>query len=351
MLTLNDREWKAFKAKNIFSIEKCKCSSVSTLKQGTFPYVGATNRNNGIMSFVEKKDKWVTKGNCIVFICDGQGSVGYSIYKKEDFIGSTTLKVGRSEHLNRYTAQFLVSALDKNRQMYSYGYKRNENRLSNESIMLPITDNGQPDYAFMEQYIREREDKLKQKYINFVNAELETLSVPLANKTLYAFKVLDLFDYKRGNQNNMNSLADGNDMLISAKNVNNGLKGFYKSTDDKKGTYKGNCITLNNDGDGGVGLAYYQPYKFLLDTHVYALYPKENISSFAMLYLSQALSKQRACFSHGYSISQDRLKAMKIMLPTTDKGSPDYEYMEQYIKAIMFGKYKKYLEYQKCPIL
>ena len=28
-----------------------------------------------------------------------------------------------------------------------------------------------------------------------------------------------------------------------------------------------------------------------------------------------------------------------------------YEYMEQYIKAVMFGKYKKYLEYQKCPLL
>lgn len=146
----------------------------------------------------------------------------------------------------------------------------------------------------------------------------------------------------------MNSLADGNDMLISAKNINNGLKGFYTSTNDKNGTYKGNCITLNNDGDGGVGLAYYQPYKFLLDTHVYALYPKENISYFVMLYLSQSLSKQRACFSHGYSISQDRLKAMKIMLPTNDKGNPDYEYMEQYIKSVMFGKYKKYLEYQNC---
>ena len=351
MLNLNDREWKAFKVKNIFAIEKCKCSSVSTLKQGTFPYVGATNRNNGIMSFVEKKDKWVTKGNCIVFICDGQGSVGYSIYKKEDFIGSTTLKVGRSEHLNRYTAQFLVSALDKNRQMYSYGYKRNENRLSNESIMLPTADDGQPDYAFMEQYIREREDKFKQKYRDFVNAQLETPPIPLADKTQKAFKVLDLFEYKRGNQNNMNSLADGNDMLISAKNINNGLKGFYASTNNKKGTYKGNCITLNNDGDGGVGLAYYQPYKFLLDTHVYALYPKKNISYFVMLYLSQALSKQRVCFSHGYSISQDRLKAMKIMLPVTDEGSPDYEYMEQYIKAVMFGKYKKYLEYQKCPLL
>ncbi len=153
-IPLEEKEWRAFKVKHIFTIEKCKCSSVSTLKQGNFPYVGATNRNNGIMSFVEKKDQWVTKGNGIVFICDGQGSVGYSIYKKEDFIGSTTLKLGRNEHLNRYISQFFVGALDKNRQMYSYGYKRNENRLCNESIMLPITNDGQPDYEYMEQYIK-----------------------------------------------------------------------------------------------------------------------------------------------------------------------------------------------------
>lgn len=148
----------------------------------------------------------------------------------------------------------------------------------------------------------------------------------------------------------MNSLADGNELLISAKNINNGLKGFYKTTNSRKGSYDGNCITLNNDGDGGVGLAYYQPYHFLLDTHVYAMYPKENISKFAMLYISQALSKQRICFSHGYSISQDRLKAMTILLPTTDDGKPDYDFMEQYAKAIMYRKYKSYLEYQGCNI-
>ena len=93
MLRLEDREWKEFKVDNLFSVEKCKCSNATSLQKGYFPYVGATNNNNGTVSYVEKKNSWITKGNCIVFVCDGQGSVGYSIYKKEDFIGSTTLKV------------------------------------------------------------------------------------------------------------------------------------------------------------------------------------------------------------------------------------------------------------------
>jgi len=349
MLNLNNREWKEFKVKEIFTIEKCKCSNVSSLNKGNFPYVGATNRNNGIMSFVERKDKWVTKGNCIVFICDGQGSVGYSIYKSEDFIGSTTLKVGRNIYLNRYIAQFLVSALDKNRCIYSYGYKRNENRLLNETIFLPVDAKGNPDYDFMEAYVKEQEQEKIQKYIDYaikVLHKLEYKEIPsLEEKEWGEFKVLDLFDYRRGNQNNMNSLIEGDDMLISAKNINNGLKGFYKSSNHKKTLYKGDCITLNNDGDGGVGLAYYQPYEFLLDTHVYALYSKTDISRYAKLFITLALSKQRKCFSHGRSISEKRLAKMKIMLPKNKNNKPDYTFMEQYVKNMIIKKYQTYINY------
>ena len=64
-------------------------------------------------------------------------------------------------------------------------------------------------------------------------------------------------------------------MLVSARNVENGLKGFYSGAKTHR-RFAGNCLTLNNDGDGGVGLSYYQPNEFLLDTHVYALYPKKN---------------------------------------------------------------------------
>ena len=36
---------------------------------------------------------------------------------------------------------------------------------------------------------------------------------------------------------------------------------------------------------------------------------------------------------------------LKIILPVTDDGTPDYEYMEQYAKNLMLQKYKRYLAY------
>ena len=37
---------------------------------------------------------------------------------------------------------------------YTYGYKFNENRMRRQLIMVPVTDNGDPDYLYMEQYIK-----------------------------------------------------------------------------------------------------------------------------------------------------------------------------------------------------
>jgi hypothetical protein len=95
----------------------------------------------------------ITVGNCIVFICDGQGSVGYTNYMNEDFIGSTTLTIGRNKHINKYTGMFLVSVLDLERPKYSFGRKY-RTKLPDTVIKLPATPDGSPDWDYMEQYIK-----------------------------------------------------------------------------------------------------------------------------------------------------------------------------------------------------
>ena len=104
------------------------------------------------MRRVKFKDELITKGNCIVFICDGQGSVGYTNYIEDDFIGSTTLSVGRNIKLNKFNALFLVTVFDLERYRYSFGRKYKTN-LSKARVLLPAKDN-EPDWEFMENYIK-----------------------------------------------------------------------------------------------------------------------------------------------------------------------------------------------------
>ena len=159
--------------------------------------------------------------------------------------------------------------------------------------------------------------------------------------------ISNLFFFIRGRENNMATLEDGDTPLISARSVNNGLKGFVNTP---KKIVAGHCITLNNDGDGGAGLAYYQPADMALDTHVTALIPKVEMSMYTMFFISECLSKLHGFFGHGLSISNSRVKKIRIMLPVTDEGEPDYQFMNDYMSELMVKKKKQYRGYVKQRI-
>lgn len=158
------------------------------------------------------------------------------------------------------------------------------------------------------------------------------------------FFLSEIFDFDKGNQNDMNSLLPGNTPLISAKKVDNGLKAFVIPNQKKQ--FSGHCITLNLDGDGGAGLAYYQPRKMLLDSHVCALIPKKTISRESLLFLSRIITSQGDAYGHGHSINKNRLRVFRIMLPVSAPHTPDYGYMGEYMRnkeKEMLTKYKRYL--------
>ncbi|MFZ1626451.1 MAG: restriction endonuclease subunit S [Candidatus Moraniibacteriota bacterium] len=153
---LDDKEWRWFRLDELFDIERGKCGSAEKLleKGNDINYVGAKKDNNGVMYRVKRDSRYVSKGNSIVFIGDGQGSVGYSTYQPEDFIGSTTLSIGYNKHLNPFIGLFLVTLLDKERFKYSFGRKWNGEKLKGTKIKLPVDNDNQPDWKLMEDYIK-----------------------------------------------------------------------------------------------------------------------------------------------------------------------------------------------------
>lgn len=167
------------------------------------------------------------------------------------------------------------------------------------------------------------------------------------NTNWEAIKLCSKFYFERGKEKNMASLRIGTIPLVSARKINNGIKGFVSNPIKKLSG--GNVITLNNDGDGGAGLAYFQPFHFGLDTHVTALHPKDSVSEDTLLFISVTISKQHSIFGHGRSISLARAKRLKTMVPVTIAHHPDYPYMEQYVKLVkekLINRYKSFLQSQ-----
>lgn len=169
---LEEKNWEEFVIGDIFQkFIQGKSKGLNHLieKNGSVPYLGATNKNNGVLTFVNEEKSMIQKGNCICFIRNGQGSVGYSVYKKESFISTSDNTIAYADWLNFYTGNFIVTCSDMIRSKYSFGYKRNNERLLKDKIILPTTPAGEPDYLYMENYIKDIMLKKYTEYFEFKN--------------------------------------------------------------------------------------------------------------------------------------------------------------------------------------
>lgn len=170
-----NRTWGEFRIKDIFpTLVAGKSKGLNHLEQveqGGIAYLGATNRNNGVLCFVKKagNEKLIQKGNCVAFIRNGEGSMGYSIYKAENFIATSDITLGYNNKINKYSGMFITTIADRVRGKYSFNYKRSDTRLKKEILSLPVDSKGEPDYEFMQNYMLYLEQKKILEYLEYVD--------------------------------------------------------------------------------------------------------------------------------------------------------------------------------------
>lgn len=177
LIPLKDKQWKSFFIGDIFDyFAPGKSKGFNHLEEDTAfgkSYIGATNRNNGVLSFVRADKKLLQKGNAVGFIKNGNGSAGYAIYKYESFISTSDVIFAYSDWLNRYIGLFITTCSDMSQEKYSHGYKWTKERLLRSGIMLPVNECETPDYEYMEQYSKNLLYRKLQSYINFSTDQKE----------------------------------------------------------------------------------------------------------------------------------------------------------------------------------
>lgn len=155
---LDTKKWGEFKIEKLFSkLVKGKCADASSLVNGyDINYIGAKYNDNGVMKSCSLNDniEFVSDGNCIAMIGQGEGSAGYAIYLNEKFIGATSLNLGYADWINPYTALFVTTILCKEYDKYYFGRSWTGDRLRKTIIKLPIIQKDKPDWDFMENYIK-----------------------------------------------------------------------------------------------------------------------------------------------------------------------------------------------------
>ena len=149
-LSLTDIEWAEFRVGDLLTLKVAKSNDKGNLEVGTVPFVGRSNNNNGLQGFYDAPN--VTHGKCITL-----GMVGTfrAFWQENDFAASQNIITLRAPWLNRHTALFICNIIEMAiKGRYSYGNSIKAGTFGDTILNLPVDDNGQPDYDFMERYIK-----------------------------------------------------------------------------------------------------------------------------------------------------------------------------------------------------
>lgn len=159
------------------------------------------------------------------------------------------------------------------------------------------------------------------------------------------FRYDEIFDIKHGFYNKKpEDNPDGDIPFIGATDSNNGVTSHSdletiaittKTGDGNNAPMEEKifekCIAVTNNGS--VGYAYYQAKPFTCTHDVNPLYLKgHELTPYIALFLCAIIEKERFRWAYGRKWRPKRMPSSKIKLPVTPDGTPDWQYMEDFVK-------------------
>ena len=351
MKTLNSVKWGEILFKDLFDIKPGVRLTKDDMTEGLRPFIGATDSNNGITAFCGNTNKSLDS-NCLGV--NYNGSVVENFYHPYEALFSDDVKHMhlKSHKGNKYIYLFLKNLILKQKDKYQYGYKFNGERMLKQTLLIPIDDDGSPDFKFMEQYMRGIEKKLLKRYARYLENKGFSL---LGNSCIEEGKIdnterwkdyslLEIFSLKatRSSIDKKNlSGIEGIYPYITRTDKNNGIDSFV----GKQPKYK-----TDNDGVITIGLdtqsVFYQQYEFYTGQNVQIL-SNRSMNLYVASFMIPLIKNQLKKFNWGGNgATLGRLKKIRLMLPATPDGSPDYNFMEQYMREKEQKLIRRYIEYR-----
>ena len=152
---LDVKNWKEFLYNDIFEIKKGKRVVIGEIidKNGKHNFVSAIKNNNGVSCKTNLEPNH--SANVITVNYDGNGGVAEAFYQDKPFWALDSVNVLYPKFgLNPFIAMFLITLIRKERYRFNYGRKWHKDRMEKSIIFLPINKKGDPDWDFMENYMK-----------------------------------------------------------------------------------------------------------------------------------------------------------------------------------------------------
>jgi hypothetical protein len=144
--------WKPFALRDLFDIRKGQRLTKANMLPGSVPYVGASDTANGVTARIGQTP--IHEGGTISVSYNG--SVAEAFYQPVPYWATDDVNVlyPKGFNLTPATALFICTVIRMEKYRFNYGRKWHLERMRESVIKLPVAKACEPDWAYMELYIK-----------------------------------------------------------------------------------------------------------------------------------------------------------------------------------------------------
>lgn len=254
MVKVDTSGWKEFNLTDIFRMNNTKSIVQKDVvpDSGTTPYVTAQAGNNGVMTYIDCPPEWVDEGNCIMI---GGKTLTFS-YQAKDFCSNDShniaLHLKDTDKASEIRYLFLIVALrGALYKKYSWGDSISMKSIVGDSFRLPVDTSGEPNWAYMDEYMSAVLSKAEESLIHLRQANDDEQAVDVSEWC--EFTIGHLFTVIKGTRLTKAHMTPGDIRFIGSSAMNNGCTATVGNTENM---HPANTITVCYNGS--VGETFYQ---------------------------------------------------------------------------------------------
>jgi len=298
---------------NQFDLSKMEILSVDG---DGIDFICRSSRNNGVIAKVAPFNDVEPFEPGLITVTLGGTYLLSSFIQPRPFYTAQNIKVLRPKNnLSDEEKIYYCAVIEKNRFRYhSHGREAN---ITLDEIRIPVPEN-------IPQFVKTHSMMSPFQKKPLIRKKV----IPEPQKWKW-FPLSELFDIVTSKDSNFANNEQGNVPYVSSSQMNNGVSGFV----NEGPSHPANTLTIARNGS--VASTFYQPIEYCASPDdVRILHSKFEMNQYVGMFLAVLIEKEKYRYDYGRKFGTKRMKETLIKLPVKSDGTPDWEFMENYIKSL-----------------
>lgn len=300
-------------------------------KEGDIPLLTAGKENQGVAAYISNAPSVYTDAITVDMF-------GNSFFHKGNYAGDDNIYFFINDKISDNAKLFIAAILNTdNSKIYAYKEQFRQPQADALSVSLPATSEGQPDWGYMESYMKAVMEESEKSLESLRKADNTKHLIDVSGWKRFHLYDDCMFGIDMGTKMDKAKMKELHPSVnfVGRANANNGITTCVDKIDDIE-PYPSGYMTLSLGGEY-LGSCFIQPKSFYTSQNVIVLIPNDNMTDNIKRFIASMIFKESRSKYKAFVDELNRhIKTdFSIPLPITSTGEPDWQYMEDYMRRIM----------------